>query len=41
LDFWWRPFLRQKSVRVSLWYYSKWPFMAIFGKNGGCVAIDH
>jgi hypothetical protein len=24
-----------------LWYYWKWPFMAIFGKNEGCVAIDH
>jgi hypothetical protein len=21
LDFWWRPFLGQKSVGVSLWYY--------------------
>jgi hypothetical protein len=21
LDFWWRPFLGQKSVRVSLWYF--------------------
>jgi uncharacterized protein (DUF1919 family) len=41
LDFWWRPFLGQKSVGVSLRYYWKWSFMAIFDKNGGCVAIDH
>src|SRR5688572_9396537 len=32
LDFWWRPFLGQKSVGVSLRYYCKWSFMAIFGK---------
>jgi hypothetical protein len=37
----WRPFLGQKSVRVSLRYYWKWSFMAIFDKNVGCVAIDH
>jgi hypothetical protein len=41
LDFWWRPFLGQKSVGVSLRYYWKWSFMAIFVKNEGCVAIDH
>jgi hypothetical protein len=41
LDYWWRPFLCQKSVGVSLRYYWKWSFMAIFDKNGGCVAIDH
>jgi hypothetical protein len=41
LDFWWRPFLRQKPIGVSLWYYWKWSFMAIFDKNGGCVAIDN
>jgi hypothetical protein len=41
LDFWWRPFLCQKSVGVSFRYYWKWLFMAIFDKNGGCVAIDH
>jgi hypothetical protein len=41
LDFWWRPFLGRKSVGVSLRYYWKWSFMAIFDKNGGCVAIDH
>jgi hypothetical protein len=33
--------LGQKSVRVSLRYYWTWSFMAIFDKNGGCVAIDH
>jgi hypothetical protein len=32
LDLWWRPFLGQKSVRVSLRYYRKWSFMAIFDK---------
>jgi hypothetical protein len=21
LDFWWRPFLRKKSIGVWLWYY--------------------
>jgi hypothetical protein len=31
LDFWWRPFPGQKFVGVSLWYYLKWSFMAIFG----------
>jgi hypothetical protein len=41
LDFGCRPFLNQKSVGVSLRYYSKWSFKAIFDKNGGCVAIDH
>jgi hypothetical protein len=41
LDFWWRPFLGQKSEGVSLRYYSKWLLMAIFDKNGGCVAIDY
>jgi hypothetical protein len=41
LDFKCRPFRGQKSVDVSLRYYSKWSFMAIFDKNGGCVAIDH
>jgi hypothetical protein len=41
LDFWWRPFLGQKSVGVSLQYYRKWSFMAIFVKKGGCVGIDH
>jgi hypothetical protein len=41
LDFWWRPFLGQKSVDVSLRYYWKWSFMAIFDKNGGSVAINH
>jgi hypothetical protein len=40
-DFWWRPFLGKKSVGVSFWYYWKWSFMAIFDKNGGCVAIYH
>jgi hypothetical protein len=30
-----------KSIGVSLLYYWKWSFMAIFGKNEGCVAIDH
>jgi hypothetical protein len=39
-DFWWRPFLGQKSEFVSLRYYWKWSFMAIFDKNGGCVAVD-
>jgi hypothetical protein len=34
LDFWWRPFLGQKFVRVSLRYYWKWSFMAIFDKMG-------
>jgi hypothetical protein len=41
LDFWWRPFLGEKSVGVSLRYYWKWLFLAIFYKNKGCVAIDH
>jgi hypothetical protein len=41
LDFWWRPFLGQKSIRASLQYYWKWSFMAISDKNGGCVATDH
>jgi hypothetical protein len=41
LDFWWRLFLGQKSVVVSLRYYLKWSFMAIFDKNEGYVAIDH
>jgi hypothetical protein len=41
LDLWWIPFLGQKSVGVSLRYYRKWSFMAIFDKNGGCVAIYH
>jgi hypothetical protein len=41
LDFWWRPFLGEKSVGVSLRYYWKWSFLAIFYKNEGCVAIDH
>jgi hypothetical protein len=36
-----RPFLHQKSIGVSLRYYWKWSFMAIFDKNGGFVAIDH
>jgi hypothetical protein len=31
----------QKSVSVSLQCHWKWSFMAIFDKNGGCVAIDH
>src|SRR5690242_21676552 len=30
LDFWWRQFLGQKSVGVSLRYYCKWSFMDIF-----------
>jgi hypothetical protein len=34
LDFWWSPFLGQKFVRVSLRYYWKWSFMAIFDKMG-------
>jgi hypothetical protein len=34
LDFWWRLFLGQKSEGISLWYYLKWSFMAIFDKNG-------
>jgi hypothetical protein len=37
----WRPLLGQKSEGVSLRYYWKWSFMAIFDKNGDCVAIDH
>jgi hypothetical protein len=41
LDLWWRPFLGQKSIGVSLQCHLKWSFMAIFDKNGGCVAIDH
>jgi hypothetical protein len=41
LGFLWRSFLGQKSEGVSLQYYWKWSFMAIFNKNGGCVAIDH
>jgi hypothetical protein len=41
LDLWCRPFVGQKYVGVSHRYYSKWSFMAIFDKNGGCVAIDH
>jgi hypothetical protein len=40
LDFWWRPFLGQKSVGVSLQYYWKWSFM-LFLKNRGCVTFDH
>jgi hypothetical protein len=39
--FWWRQFLGQKFVDVSLRYYLKWSFMSIFDKNGGCVAIYH
>jgi hypothetical protein len=31
----------QKFVGVSLQCHWKWPFIAIFDKNGGCVAIDH
>jgi hypothetical protein len=27
LDFWWRPFLGQKSVGVSRCYYLKWSFI--------------
>jgi hypothetical protein len=27
LDFWWRPFLGQKSIGVSLRYYWKWSLM--------------
>jgi hypothetical protein len=34
-------FLVETISWVSLRYYWKWSFMAIFGKNGGCVAIDH
>jgi hypothetical protein len=30
----------QKSVVISLRYYWKWLFMAVFFQNGGCVAID-
>jgi hypothetical protein len=41
LNFWLRPFLGQKSVGVSLRYYWNWSFMAIFDKNGSCLAIDH
>jgi hypothetical protein len=41
LDFWWRPFVGEKSVGVSLLYYWKWSFLAIFYKNEGCVAIGH
>jgi hypothetical protein len=40
-DFWWRPFVGKKSIGVSLQFYRKLSFMAIFNKNGGCVAIDH
>jgi hypothetical protein len=32
LHFWWRPYLGQKSLGVSLCY---------FRQNGRCVAIDH
>jgi hypothetical protein len=35
LDFWWRPFLSEKSVGVSLRYYWKWSFLAIFYKKWG------
>jgi hypothetical protein len=31
----------QDITGVSLRYYGKWSFLAIFDKNGGCVAIDH
>jgi hypothetical protein len=41
LDFWWRPFLGQKSIGVRLQYYLKWSFMLFSTKNRGCVAIDH
>jgi hypothetical protein len=41
LDFRWRPFLGQKSVGVSIRYYWKWSFMAIFDKKWGSLAIDH
>jgi hypothetical protein len=41
LDLCWRPFLGQKSIGISLQCHWKWSFMAIFDKNGGCVAIDH
>jgi hypothetical protein len=34
LDFWWRPFLGQKSVGVSLRYYWKWSFMLFSIKIG-------
>jgi hypothetical protein len=33
-------FLVKKFVGVSLRYYWKWSFLAIFDKNGGYVAID-
>jgi hypothetical protein len=41
LDLWWTPFLRQKSIGVSLWYFWKRSFMPIIIKNGGCMAIDN
>jgi hypothetical protein len=34
LDFWWRPFLGQKSVGVSLQFYLKWSFMLFLTKMG-------
>jgi hypothetical protein len=34
LDFWWRPFLCQKSLGVSLRYYWKWSFMLFSTKIG-------
>jgi hypothetical protein len=41
LDFWWRQFLGQKSEGISLLYYLKWSFRAIFDKNEDCVAIGY
>jgi hypothetical protein len=34
LDFWWRPFLSQISIDVSLRYYWKWSFMQFSSKMG-------
>jgi hypothetical protein len=38
--FFWRPILGQNPC-VSLQYYLKWSFMAIFDKNGGWMDIHH
>jgi hypothetical protein len=39
-DFWWRPFLGQKSECVSLRYFENGHSWLFSTKNGGCVAID-
>jgi hypothetical protein len=40
LDFWWRPFLGQKTIGVSLRYY--WKLIhGYFEQKWGCGAIDH